>query len=132
MTIPTTYPQRFSRNTTNSRQPLNPNTERQVSIVGGYELQERLGSGSFATVYKGVQYNDQRQPLETVAIKAISRTSDKLTPKVLENLELEILILRTYRHANIVCLHHVQKTNTYFNLILEYCAGGDVQRIALD
>ena len=66
---------------------------------------------------------------EYAAIKAITRASEKLTKKVLENLELEISILRKYRHPNIVCLHDVQKTERHFYLILEYCGGGDLQRL---
>lgn len=96
-------------------------------IVGGYALQEKLGSGSFAVVYKGVRTAARPELLATVAIKAIARTSEKLTKKVLQNLEIEIAILRTYRHKNIVCLHDVQKTERHFYLILEYCGGGDVQ-----
>jgi len=98
-------------------------------MVAGYALQERLGSGSFATVYKGVKIIDANGRTEMVAIKAISRNSDKITKKVLENLELEISILRTYRHPNIVCLTQVSKTEKHFYLVLEYCAGGDVQRL---
>jgi serine/threonine-protein kinase ULK/ATG1 len=108
-----------------------------VKIVAGYALQQRLGSGSFATVYKGVKvaFSEGGTPsnipeeADTVAIKAITRTSDKLTKKVLENLEMEISILRNYRHPNIVCLHDVQKTERHFFLILEYCGGGDLQRL---
>eukprot|EP00934_Nitzschia_sp_Nitz4_P000563 Nitzschia sp. Nitz4//scaffold113_size70149//65767//68656//NITZ4_005964-RA/size70149-augustus-gene-0.87-mRNA-1//1//CDS//3329533383//563//frame0 len=111
-------------------------------VVYGYALQQRLGSGSFATVYKGVRVptansndanstNDSAsssQP-EVVAIKAISRTSEKLTKKVLQNLEIEISILRTYQHPNIVCMHNVQKTERHFYLMLEYCGGGDLQHL---
>jgi serine/threonine-protein kinase ULK2 len=130
-----------------------------VKVVAGYALQQRLGSGSFATVYKGVrvpanllqqqQQQQQQQPSnptgvqntnnhetatpvsmpDVVAIKAIARTSEKLTKKVLQNLEIEINILRTYQHPNIVCMHNVQKTDRHFYLILEYCGGGDVQRL---
>lgn len=115
-----------------------------VKIIAGYALQQRLGSGSFATVYKGVKVSSpststttdgggdsqsEEAAASTVAIKAITRMSEKLTKKVLENLELEISILRTYRHPNIVCLHNVQKTDRHFYLILEYCGGGDVQRL---
>ncbi|KAL7558223.1 hypothetical protein ACA910_016103 [Epithemia clementina (nom. ined.)] len=96
-------------------------------IVAGYALQEKLGSGSFAVVYKGVRAASWPQLSDTVAIKAIARSSEKLTKKVLQNLEIEIAILRTYRHKNIVCLHDVQKTERHFYLILEYCGGGDVQ-----
>lgn len=109
----------------------NSSSSSKVKMVAGYALQQRLGSGSFATVYKGVKVEktNQEDEVDTVAIKAITRTSEKLTKKVLENLEMEISILRTYRHANIVCLHDVQKTERHFYLILEYCGGGDVQRL---
>jgi len=98
-------------------------------MVAGYALERRLGSGSFATVYRGVKVIDSTGTTESAAIKAITRSSEKLTKKVLENLELEISILRKYRHPNIVCLHDVQKTERHFYLILEYCAGGDLQRL---
>lgn len=123
--------------------------QQRVKVVAGFALQQRLGSGSFATVYKGIRIPRQgnsgnvasvegtsasdsssssSEP-DTVAIKAIARTSEKLTKKVLQNLEIEISILRTYRHPNIVCMHNVQKTDRHFYLILEYCGGGDVQRL---
>eukprot|EP00540_Astrosyne_radiata_P000215 CAMPEP_0116869670 /NCGR_PEP_ID=MMETSP0418-20121206/27886_1 /TAXON_ID=1158023 /ORGANISM="Astrosyne radiata, Strain 13vi08-1A" /LENGTH=894 /DNA_ID=CAMNT_0004505787 /DNA_START=59 /DNA_END=2743 /DNA_ORIENTATION=+ len=100
-----------------------------VRVVAGYELQQTLGSGSFATVYKGVRTSQQQQEdgAQTVAVKAITR--EKLTKKVLENLEMEISILRTYQHPNIVCLQRVQKTEHHFYLVLEYCGGGDLQRL---
>lgn len=113
----------------------NPHQQQQkVKVVNGYVLQQRLGSGSFATVYKGVKAPNQEEESsndepDTVAIKAIARTSEKLTKKVLQNLEIEISILRTYRHPNIVCMHNVQKTAHHFYLILEFCGGGDVQRL---
>ena len=138
------------------------NQDQRVKVVAGYALQQRLGSGSFATVYKGIRVKQQhQQPVfdddendssasgnqrqdkqeqkevgdlqnqqpSTVAIKAITRSSEKLTKKVLQNLEIEISILRTYRHPNIVCMHDVQKTDRHFYLLLEYCGGGDVQHL---
>eukprot|EP00543_Licmophora_paradoxa_P009635 CAMPEP_0202477472 /NCGR_PEP_ID=MMETSP1360-20130828/93959_1 /ASSEMBLY_ACC=CAM_ASM_000848 /TAXON_ID=515479 /ORGANISM="Licmophora paradoxa, Strain CCMP2313" /LENGTH=984 /DNA_ID=CAMNT_0049104717 /DNA_START=1310 /DNA_END=4264 /DNA_ORIENTATION=- len=125
MTTPLTQPQMTS------------DQANKVKIVAGYAIQQRLGSGSFATVYRGVRVNsatatatpEGQEAPKVAAIKAIQRISEKLTKKVLENLELEISILRTYRHPNIVCLHDVQKTERHFYLILEYCGGGDVQRL---
>lgn len=106
---------------------MSSNAADKVKVVAGYALQQKLGSGSFATVYRGVRLPQTQSALENVAIKAITRTSEKLTKKVLQNLEIEIEILRTYRHPNIVCLHNVQKTERHYYLILEYCGGGDVQ-----
>lgn len=105
------------------------NSNSKVKVVAGYALQQKLGSGSFAVVYKGVRMPQIQSGAPTVAIKAITRTSEKLTKKVLQNLEIEIKILRTYRHRNIVCLHDVQKTERHFYLILEYCGGGDLQKL---
>jgi serine/threonine-protein kinase ULK/ATG1 len=110
-------------------------TKQQQKVISGYVLQQKLGSGSFAVVYKGVRLPDynasdaDEDEDAVVAIKAITRSSEKLTQKVLQNLEIEISILRTYRHRNIVCLRSVQKTERHFYLFLEYCAGGDVQRL---
>ena len=107
--------------------------------VAGYRLEQKLGSGSFASVYKAVKYsspdngtesdsnNNNSSLPEVVAIKRIDRSSNKITKKVLENLDLEISILETYRHPNIVCLHQAHKSSEHFDLILEYCAGGDLQ-----
>jgi serine/threonine-protein kinase ULK/ATG1 len=147
MSVPTVDPLYADMHFPQEQQPS------KVKVVSGYALQQRLGSGSFATVYKGVKLphtnqqdavaeessgnsssstspsnNEESQP-DTVAIKAIARTSEKLTKKVLQNLEIEISILRTYRHPNIVCMHNVQKTAHHFYLILEFCGGGDVQRL---
>lgn len=112
--------------------PSAPQPQSRTKVVAGYALQQKLGSGSFAIVYKGIKLQPEANHAGNAssnyaAIKAINRTSDKLTPKVLQNLEVEISILRTYRHRNIVCMHDVQKTENHFYLVLEYCAGGDVQ-----
>jgi serine/threonine-protein kinase ULK/ATG1 len=89
-------------------------------------------------VYKGVKVQSSEAGesstttealTDVVAIKAINRTSEKLTKKVLDNLEQEISILRTYKHRNIVCMTDVVKTDRHYYLILEYCGGGDVQRL---
>jgi serine/threonine-protein kinase ULK/ATG1 len=104
-------------------------------MIAGYAIRGRLGSGSFASVFRGVRdptiasAPEHTYPTqEVVAIKAISR-SEKLSKKILENLEIEISILRNYRHPNIVEMYHVEKTRGHYYLILEFCAGGDLQRL---
>jgi len=105
------------------------NNGRTIKVVAGYGLHQRLGAGSFATVYKGIKVSPQTPGSDIVAIKAISRNNKAMTKKVLQNLEIEISILQTYRHRNIVCLQDVQKTERHFYLILEYCGGGDLQQL---
>jgi len=130
MTVPIDY---AHQNFNNSSHPSHD------AVIAGYQLEQKLGSGSFATVYKARKLIDnessgslqERKPPrhEYAAVKAIERRSKKITKKVLENLDLEVSILASYIHPNIVGLHHVHKTENYFYLILEYCAGGDLQRL---
>jgi hypothetical protein len=85
--------------------------------IAGYAIQGRLGIGSFASVFKGVRIStdktadetsvvtestagDESLPTDIVAIKSISR-SEKLSKKILANLEIEISL---YVHFRLVLL----------------------------
>ncbi|CAI5722964.1 unnamed protein product [Peronospora destructor] len=92
------------------------------AAIGDYVVTSKLGSGSFAVVYKGY-HKTSKLP---VAIKALSL--HKLNRKLLENLEMEIAILRQIDHPNVVKLYDIKKTDKHMYLILEYCAGGDLQQ----
>ena len=91
--------------------------------VGDYELVKKLGSGSFATVFKAqhCKYADK-----VVAVKAIS--TSKLNAKLQENLETEIGILDKLSHPNIVRLYGIHKSPHHIYLFMEYCNGGDLHR----
>lgn len=90
--------------------------------IGDYVVTSKLGSGSFAVVYKGY-HKVSKVP---VAIKAMSL--NKLNNKLLANLETEIAIMRQIDHPNVVKLYEIKKTEKHIYLILEYCAGGDLQQ----
>lgn len=90
--------------------------------VGDYVVTAKIGSGSFAVVYKG----HHRSTHLPVAIKAINR--ERLNKKLQENLESEIAIMRNMNHPNIVRLFEIKKTEKHIYLIMEYCAGGDLQK----
>lgn len=90
--------------------------------IGDYVVTSKLGSGSFAVVYKGY-HKVTKVP---VAIKAMSL--HKLNSKLLANLEMEIAIMRQIDHPNIVKLYEIKKTEKHMYLMLEYCAGGDLQQ----
>ncbi|BGP25284.1 Serine/threonine-protein kinase [Rhodotorula toruloides] len=88
--------------------------------IGPYLIEEEIGRGSFATVYRG-ERQDTHAP---VAIKSVIRS--KLTSKLLENLESEISILKRITHRNIVELKDCLKTDSHIYLIMDFCSAGDL------
>lgn len=86
-----------------------------------YILTEKLGSGSYATVYKAYRKVNSR---EVVAIKCVSKKS--LNKASVENLLTEIEILKAVKHPHIVQLKDFQWDGENIYLIMEYCAGGDL------
>ncbi|NWQ86183.1 ULK3 kinase, partial [Burhinus bistriatus] len=91
--------------------------------LDGFILTERLGAGTYATVYKAYRKSDTR---EVVAIKCVSKRS--LNRASVENLLTEIEILKTIRHPHIVELKDFQWDSDHIYLIMEFCAGGDLSR----
>lgn len=69
--------------------------------VGDYMLHERIGSGSFADVWRA----EHRVTRNVVAIKEIA--TDRLNRKLRQSLESEVSILKRISHRNIVQLHTV-------------------------
>ncbi|XP_052044186.1 serine/threonine-protein kinase ULK3 isoform X3 [Apodemus sylvaticus] len=89
----------------------------------GFIITERLGSGTYATVYKAYAKKDTR---EVVAIKCVAKKS--LNKASVENLLTEIEILKGIRHPHIVQLKDFQWDSDNIYLIMEFCAGGDLSR----
>jgi serine/threonine-protein kinase ULK/ATG1 len=85
-----------------------------------YSIQNEIGKGSFATVYKGIHLKTSH----LVAIKTV--TLRKLNRKLYENLETEIQILNKSRHPNVVSLYNVIKTKDEINMVMEFCVLGDL------
>uniref|UniRef100_A0A2K5PTC6 non-specific serine/threonine protein kinase n=1 Tax=Cebus imitator TaxID=2715852 RepID=A0A2K5PTC6_CEBIM len=91
--------------------------------LDGFILTERLGSGTYATVYKAYAKKNTR---EVVAIKCVAKKS--LNKASVENLLTEIEILKGIRHPHIVQLKDFQWDSDNIYLIMEFCAGGDLSR----
>ncbi|CAI0469843.1 unnamed protein product [Linum tenue] len=89
-------------------------------LIGDYVIGPRLGSGSFAVVWRA---SHRVSGLE-VAVKEIDKKL--LSPKVSANLRKEISILSTIHHPNIIRLYEAFETADRIYLILEYCDGGDL------
>ncbi|XP_061996304.1 serine/threonine-protein kinase ATG1a [Rosa rugosa] len=97
--------------------PSNTNKSR---LIGDYILGPKVGSGSFAVVWRSTH----RQLGIEVAVKEIDKKH--LSPKVSESLLKEISILSTINHPNIIHLFEAIQTKERIYLVLEYCDGGDL------
>jgi serine/threonine protein kinase len=91
--------------------------------IGDYIITDVLGSGSFATVYRG---HHARDVTAAVAVKVIP--VEKLDSMARKALEAEVKMLRDIHHPNIVKLLDVQRSAKYIFIVLEFCAGGDLTK----
>src|SRR3989304_503371 len=84
---------------------------------------KKIGRGAFSKVYKG--FNIKTDTI--VAIKIIEKNILKET--LLKRLYSEIKLMYTFDHENIVKIYdHYENKNSIF-IILEYCAGGDLNEL---
>lgn len=86
----------------------------------GYHIERRLGTGTYATVYKATLKGTN----EVSAIKCIKKNG--LNKTSTDNLLREIKILKQIKHDYIVQLKDFQWDENYIYLIMEYCPGGDL------
>nr|XP_002128179.1 serine/threonine-protein kinase ULK3 [Ciona intestinalis] len=83
---------------------------------------EKLGSGTYATVYKA--YRKSCEHRQVIAVKCIQKSN--LNRVSIENLLLEIEILKQIKHEHVVELFDFQWDDSFIYLIMEYCGGGDL------
>jgi len=91
-------------------------------VAGRWELRERLGRGSFATVWRGIDLHSNA----VVAVKEIA--CERLSAKLKESLKLEVEVLRRTRDGNILKFIDMSSTKDTVHIVLEYCAGGDLSQ----
>ena len=82
-----------------------------------YDLKEKLGEGSFGTVYKVIQRKTNYLRVVKVIKKKYVDKSEFLN---------EIELLKTVDHPNIIKLFDCYYDKTFYYLIEEYCSGGDL------
>ncbi|KAK9322007.1 kinase-like domain-containing protein [Lipomyces orientalis] len=78
-----------------------------------YQQLEKLGEGTYATVYKG----RNRTTGELVALKEINLDSEEGTPSTAIR---EISLMKELKHENVVSLYDVIHTENKLNLVFEY------------
>src|SRR5690349_17185948 len=105
-----------------------------------YDVQELLGRGSYAEIYVARDVLASIQsPHSTVVIKALNvflqnDVDPDLERTLVENFQNEAVALDLVRHPNIISrLGHGTardlKGTVFHYLVLEYLAGGDLQRL---
>eukprot|EP00050_Salpingoeca_kvevrii_P010608 m.9405 g.9405 ORF g.9405 m.9405 type:complete len:407 (+) comp2970_c0_seq1:150-1370(+) len=81
--------------------------------VDTYKKLEKLGEGTYATVFKGISHVNGKM----VALKEIRLEHEEGAPCTAIR---EVSLLKTLRHANIVTLHDIIHTKTALTLVFEY------------
>jgi serine/threonine protein kinase len=92
--------------------------------MGNFLIQEALGQGGMARVYKGIDLGLRRQ----VAIKVIAegfRTSGTYA----QRFEREAQAVANLKHPNIVTVFQFGKHASLYYLVMEYIDGADLDRI---
>ncbi|OUS48524.1 kinase family protein [Ostreococcus tauri] len=92
-------------------------------VAGGrWELREKLGRGSFATVWRATCAKTSA----VVAVKEID--CERLSRKLKESLRLEVEVMRRMREENILRFIDMANEGETVYIVLEYCAGGDLSQ----
>ncbi|KAK0043287.1 mitogen-activated protein kinase kinase kinase 11 [Biomphalaria pfeifferi] len=87
------------------------------------DLEEVIGVGGFGKVYKGKWRN------ETVAIKAARQDPDEPISVTIENVRKEAKLFWLLNHVNIAALRGVCLKTPNLCLVMEYAAGGSLNRV---
>ncbi|XP_068627107.1 serine/threonine-protein kinase ULK3 [Battus philenor] len=93
--------------------------------IEGYVVTEKLGSGSYSTVYKALTKVGARS---VVAIKCVDKSRVKHSGAAVDNLITEIRLLKTLTHPHIVHMKQFTWDDRNIYIILEYCCGGDLSK----
>ncbi|KAF3775966.1 CBL-interacting protein kinase 24 [Nymphaea thermarum] len=89
--------------------------------VGKYEVGRTIGEGTFAKV----KFAKNTETGEGVAMKVLAKSSI-LKHKMVDQIKMEISIMKLVRHPNIVRLHEVLASQTKIYIILEFVTGGEL------
>uniref|UniRef100_A0A1B0CF61 Serine/threonine-protein kinase ULK3 n=1 Tax=Lutzomyia longipalpis TaxID=7200 RepID=A0A1B0CF61_LUTLO len=88
--------------------------------ITDYELLEKLGSGSYATVHRC----QKKATKEIFAVKCVEKS--KLTRSSVDNIITEIRLLRRLKHQHIVEMHDFLYDDKNIYIVMEYCNSGSL------
>jgi calcium-dependent protein kinase len=97
-----------------------------IDLSEDYKITERIGVGSFATVYKALcLYNNSLHAVKSIAKEKLNTSARH---QMIKN---EIGILRTIAHDNIVSMHRVYEDPDYIHLVMELVEGDTLYGLIL-
>ncbi|KAL9696229.1 hypothetical protein quinque_015514 [Culex quinquefasciatus] len=88
--------------------------------ISAYQMLERIGSGSYATVYRAMLKSTK----EIFAIKCVEKAS--LSKSAVDNIITEISLLKKLKHEHIVEMRDFLWDDRFIYIVMEYCAGGSL------
>ena len=92
-------------------------------VLKDYAFSEKLGSGSYGSVYKAHKKTGAR---DVVAVKCVRKSN--LSKPEIDNIVTEISLLKKLKHDFIVEMIDFSWDNNYIYINMEYCGGGDLSR----
>ncbi|XP_074107124.1 unc-51 like kinase 3 homolog Aduk isoform X3 [Cotesia typhae] len=92
-----------------------------LPILDDYTIIEKIGTGSYATVYKAVKKDNR----SVVALKCVD--SSTLSKSAIDNLITEINLLKVLKHEHIVEMKDFfGAKGSRIYIVMEYCDAGDL------
>jgi serine/threonine protein kinase len=88
-----------------------------------YQLQDSIGRGAMATIYRGRDIRMDR----VVAIKVLREVYSS-DPKLVKRFQLEAMVASSLQHPNIVQVYDYRQTDGISYLVMELVEGSDLRR----
>lgn len=96
-----------------------------IEVVENDNVLKKRNSGNCLTLGNANNKNEVYRTMpQLIAIKSIIK--ERMNRKLAVNLKLEINILREIQHKHIVQLYDTENSEKTINLLMEYCAEGDL------
>ncbi|XP_046402513.1 serine/threonine-protein kinase ULK3-like isoform X2 [Ischnura elegans] len=92
-----------------------------LPTIEGYVIVEKIGSGTYSTVYKAFKKEGDRG---VVAVKCVDK--GKLSGSAVDNIVTEISLLKKLKHEHIVEMKDFSWDARCIYIIMEFCGGGDL------
>ncbi|XP_053693406.1 serine/threonine-protein kinase ULK3 [Sabethes cyaneus] len=88
--------------------------------ISEYQMLERIGSGTYATVYRAMKKTTK----DVFAIKCVEKAS--LSKSAVDNIITEISLLKKLKHQHIVEMKDFLWDERFIYIVMEYCNGGSL------